>query len=57
MKHLDEILGFPGLMANVGHGIIIGVFYSKSSLLINKALWVTIYIINHHYVGTCFHKS
>ena len=55
MIHLGGVLGLPGLLSNVGHGVIIGVFNGDFSVLGNDITWVYILIINHHYVGYCFY--
>ena len=54
MIHLDGVLGLPGLLSNVGYGMIIDAFYGKYFILLNEVNGFPIGIIYHHYAGFCF---
>ena len=55
--HLDGVLGLPDMLANIGHGMIIEIFYGESYLFLNEVTGVYIVKIYHHYVVTHLHPS
>ena len=50
MIHMDGVLGLPGLLVNIIHGVILDVFYGKSSILWNEVPGVSVGVIYNHYL-------
>ena len=57
MVHLERVLGFTGILANIGHGVILDVLLRESLVLWNEVTVFSVRIIYHHYVGPYFHPS
>ena len=57
MIHKDGVLILPGLLANVGHEVVIDVLSVKSPVFYNEFPRISICVIYHHYVIPCIHPS